>query len=138
MMRNVRIFFTQYATSLLLSLTLILGELHVYWHSDGSIHNWIWKTYRPMTTDWNIKYAAEEFIVIIYFVAWLLYIPNNVNKRLIGSFLCLAIMDAVLYFYNYKTEEFGNVYFWFAFFYLLMMYGKRFFNCIYTTLHPRK
>lgn len=136
-MRKVGIFFKQYSCALILSLTIIIGELHKFWHGGNELHNWIWRAYRPMTTDWNIKYAADQLIIILYFVAWLLYVPNKVNKRIVGAFLCLAIMDTIMYFYNYKTDEFGKVYYWFAFFYFLMTYGKRFLNWIYTTLHPK-
>jgi hypothetical protein len=114
-----------YLTTILLILTLPLGELHTFWSTDTEVHNWIWKVERPMTIGWNIKFAVAQVNLILYFLAWLLYVANRVNKTTVIAFLFLAILDTVFYFYDYKTGDYGKLYFWFIGFWLIVFYWTR-------------
>lgn len=133
-----------YLTSLLLAITLPLGELHTYFskyektvYVDGQYltlkmedgkwveekkQNWILTEYRPFVFSWNVKYSVDELIVILYFLAWIFYKENRWNRSVIISFLALSIMDGLLYFYNYKLYGFGSVYFWFIGFLLISFF----------------
>jgi hypothetical protein len=114
-----------YLTTIILSLTLVVGELHKIWEHDTRIQNWIISEYYPMLIKWNMKYLEIQIVVIMYFLSWLVYTPNHVNKTTVQAFFCLAIMDTFLYFYNYKTHGFGVVYYWYLGFWLLSFYGPR-------------
>jgi len=67
-----------------------------------------------MTTAWNLKYAGLQVVVIMYFVAWLLYKPSKFNRIMVRAFFLLAILDTVLYFWDFKLHDYGSVYYWFA------------------------
>lgn len=108
-----------YWATILLILTLPLGELHSYFNRSTVVQNWIVNAYKPMPLPWNVKYAEGQFIIILYFLAWLYYKPNKLNRTTVIAFFWLAILDTVLYFYDFKTGNFGRVYFWFAGFWLL-------------------
>lgn len=129
----------KYISSILLSLTLFIGEIHTFWEkSFPKEQNWIIAKYVPMTVQWNIKYASMQLVVILYFLAFVLYVKNKVNRTTVLAFLILSILDTALYFYNFKTQSFGSVYLWFAFFWIWMYYGKDFYNWIWFKLHPSK
>lgn len=78
-----------------------------------------------MPVSWNIKYACDEVVIILYFVAWLLYRTNRVNTTTVRVFLLLAIMDIILYFYDFKMHSFGSVYFWFIGLWIFMFYRNK-------------
>lgn len=126
----------KYLSGIILSLTIPLGELHTLFRNNHTVQNWIWHVYRPMTLDWNITQAVNELNSILYFLAWLLYVRNKANRAIIKGFFCLAIMDAIMYFCNYKTEDFGSVYFWYAGFCLFFYKGIDWFKWIYKHFHP--
>lgn len=126
----------RYLTTIILACTLFIGEFHTIWNNDSRVQNWIWRYDAPMSLAWNVKLAANQLIIILYFIAWILYVPNKVNRTTIVAFLLLSIVDTFLYFYNYKTEEFGKVYVWFAFFYALVYFGKRISKWLWEKLHP--
>lgn len=127
-----------YATTLILALTIFIGELHKFWEYDSTVQNWIIAEYRPMLIKWNMKYLEVEVSVIAYFCAWLLYIPNKVNRTTIWAMFWLAVMDVVLYFYNYKTHGFGAVYYWFAAFWIISFYWNRATNWLWHHIHQPK
>lgn len=74
---------------------------------------------------WNVKFALSEVVIIMYFLAWWLYKENKVNRTTVIVFFWLAILDTILYFYNYKLGGFGLVYYWFVGFWILVYYWKR-------------
>ncbi len=78
-----------------------------------------------MPMNWNVNFAARELIIIMYFAAWLLYSSNKVNKATVMTFFVLSIVDALLYFYNYKLGGFGLVYYWFAGVWILIFNWKQ-------------
>lgn len=104
----------KYLTTLLLATTLFIGEIHTYWEkAPERYENWIIGRYEPMTIQWNVKFVCEEAIGIIYFIAMWFFAkyPNKVNRVTVILFICLAIVDAALYFWNFKTVNFHYVYF---------------------------
>lgn len=104
----------RYATSIILALTLFIGEIHTFWEkAPPRKENWILDSYQPMTIQWNVKMVAEEIIVVLYFIAmWLFWMyPNRVNKTSVKTFIVLALADLGLYFWNFKTINFHYVYF---------------------------
>lgn len=115
-------------SSIILALSLFVGELHTFWAKDTMVQNWIISEYRPMLIVWNVKFAIAEILPIMYFAAWILYRNNKVNRTTIWAFFWLAIFDTIVYFYNYKLHDFGNIYFWFAAFWALSFYGKKITN----------
>lgn len=74
-----------------------------------------------MAESWNVKYALDELVIMMYFTAWLLYRVNIINRVTVASFFALSILDTAFYFYNYKLGGFGAVYFWFIGFWLLFL-----------------
>lgn len=125
------------ATTLILALTLTVGELHTYWQGGTTKQNWIISEYRPMLIEWNVKFAAGQLQFIMYFLAWVLYRPNRLNKTTVWAFFWLAIFDTIMYFYNYKLHDFGKIYYWFAAFWALSYYGKKINNWLWNKLnHP--
>lgn len=113
----------KYLSSLILVLTLPIGELHSYC-SNTMNQNWIIKAYRPMAVSWNMKFAMDEIVIVFYFLSWSAWKSNRINKTTVTSFLFLAIMDTLLYFYNFKLWGFGSVYYWFIGFWLLAYFWK--------------
>lgn len=112
----------KYLPSILLAVTLPLGELHTYWENKSQVkENWIFYNYEPMTRQWNMKMVGDELIIIMYFVAmWYLFqYPNKFNKTTVRAFIWLAIADLILYFWNFKTYEYWQVYFWALSFWVL-------------------
>ena len=112
------------ATWIILALTLPLCELHTFWHGDGRTSNWIIDRPTPMLIEWNVKYAVSQITVILYFLAWLLYVPTRSNKVIVRAFFAVALLDTMLYFWNYKTDGYGYVYFAYFFFFLLFVRKK--------------
>ncbi len=113
----------KYLTTIILALTLPLGELHTYWINDTRVQNWIYAINRPMLISWNVKFVVSELSVIAYFAAWILWKSNIVNRTTIVAFFWLAIVDMILYFYNYKTgQNYGIIYFGFAIFFWVTVY----------------
>ncbi len=114
----------RYWSSIILAITLPVGELHTY-GSDTKVSNWILTQYRPMPESWNLKFAMDEIVIILYFLAWMLWKSNVVNRTTVVAFFVLAIMDTLLYFYNYKLYAFGNVYCWFIVLWGMIFYLKK-------------
>ena len=112
----------RFLTTIILVITLPLGELHSYWAKDTRVQNWIIAVRRPMLISWNIKFVEMEVVVIMYFLAWTFYIKNRINKTTVEAFLILSIVDILFYFYNYKLGGFGSAYLWFALIWLVIYY----------------
>lgn len=66
-----------------------------------------------MLIQWNVKFLSAQVTTIFYFLAWIFYINNKniVNNTTIKCFLVLAIIDTLVYFYNYKMYGFASMYF---------------------------
>lgn len=103
----------KYLPSILLASTLLIGEIHTFWEKKPlRYENWIIDRYVPMTIQWNVKLALDELVIILYFIsAWYFAkYPNRANKITISIFIFLAIADALMYFWNYKTYDYHIVY----------------------------
>jgi hypothetical protein len=117
----------KYATTLILALTIFIGELHTFWErSSYEAVNWIWKRSTPMALQWNIKFVALQVNYVLWFIAAYYYgkYPNRGNKTTVITFIWLAVLDMGMYFYNYKTQYFGSVYLWLVVIWLLTYYWK--------------
>jgi hypothetical protein len=121
----------KYITTYLLAATLLIGELHTFWGKgvisveqngkkvllrDGlpvPKENWILFRSVPMTMQKNVKEAGSELIFILYFIAAWFFAkyPNRVNKTTVLTFICFMVMDAAMYFVNFKTWHYGYIYF---------------------------
>lgn len=103
----------KYATTWLLLISIFIAEAHSYVGRCATVvQNWIYAVERPMEIQWNIKYASDQVNAIIYFVAMLLYLPNRINRTTVITFIILCIVDAAMYFHNFKTLYYGSVYLW--------------------------
>lgn len=125
----------KYATSFILLAALTVGELHSLWANDTRVQNWILTEYRPMVMAWNVTFAGMQLTIILYFVAWLLYRSNKVNRTTVLAFFWFAIFDTIVYFYNYKIRDFGQMYYWFAAFWVISYYWKN--NWLWNKLHSK-
>lgn len=115
----------KYITTYLLALTLPLGELHTCWEKSEPVEqNWIWKVSRPMSTQWNVKYAVDQILPIFYILAALFYTKNRVNKTTVLSFIFLISVDTLMYFYNFKTYGYGWTYFSVALFWVIVYFWR--------------
>lgn len=92
------------ATTLLLWLTLIIGELHTLWENSTREVNWIYSEYFPMSMQWNVKMAGDELIYVCIALAFLFWDDNRVNRTAIRVFLIYTVLDLLMYFYNYKQR----------------------------------
>jgi hypothetical protein len=101
----------KYATTFLIGLTLLVNEIHTFWERKPvSIQNWIIDAYKPMTVQWNVKYASDQLNFILFAFALLLYVPNRANRSTAITLVCYAFLDTIAYFYNYKTFGYGLIY----------------------------
>lgn len=107
-----------HATTWVLALTLILGELHtvpIFSDDPMKTENWILRSYKPMTESWNMYYLESQLIKPLYFLAFLLWKRNKVNITTIKAFLFAGVIDTGMYFYNFKDPLFfGSFYVWMA------------------------
>lgn len=125
-----------YSTTILLTATILIGELHTFWEGNTTVQNWIVNAYRPMTIQWNVKFLSQEVCIFAYFLAWILYHPNRVNRTTVLAFAWLSVFNIFLYLYNYKLGGFGAIYFWYAAFWILSYKGNDWLNWIFKNLHP--
>lgn len=115
----------KYATSMILAATLPLGELHTFWERDTRVQNWILDRTVPMTIQWNVKYLTDQVWWILVFIAMLLYVENRINKATALSFLVFSVLDLFMYIYNFKTYDYGYVYFIIAIIWIIFYKWKR-------------
>jgi hypothetical protein len=113
----------QYATTWVLALILLLSGAWSMFPDTGS-YNLIIHEYRPMSMAWNVRYISDQLIFILYPIAVLLWKNNRVNTVTAKCFILLAIIDTLFYFWNYKTTDYGIVYFWYVGLWLLIYYLK--------------
>lgn len=113
----------RYATTWILLLTIALGEVHTFWERRDPVYeNWILFRYVPMTVQWNVKIAIDQLNYILYFIAAFYYgrYPNRINKITIKTFIWFMVIDMGMHFYNYKTFDYGYVYFLLALIWLTL------------------
>lgn len=115
----------KYLTSMLLWLTIPIGEIHTFWErSKADYQNWIVFRYVPMTLQQNFKFVFEELNFVLYFVAFFLYgkTPNKINKTTVKTFIWFCVIDMGMYFANWKTWGYGYVYVILPFIWVVMYY----------------
>lgn len=115
----------KYATTYILTLSLLIGELHTYWEKGVQhVQNWIIARDVPMSIQWNVKLATDQLNYILYFIAAFYYgkTLNLVNKSTVLSFIALSVIDTCMYFYNYKTYGFGIVYILYVCLWIIIFY----------------
>lgn len=113
------------ATTLLVILYVLLGEVHNLFNDDPDKKvNLILAAYRPMTWAWNVKYICWEEMLIISWFTIRFYKCNRVNFTTYKAILAYFILDQIMYFYNYKTGYFGSVYIWMIFIWLGMYFYR--------------
>lgn len=128
----------KYLTTILLASTFFISEVHTYWEKKPVVYeNWIIRNYKPMPVQWNVKYASMQAIYIIWFLAWILYVPNRINRVMVVTVFIWAILDTILYFYNFKNYEYGPVYLWVGAIFILTLYWNKWTGWIWKTLHPK-
>lgn len=94
----------------LLLLTLVLGELYLFWHTP-EVNEKAWFLYSDIKQDreWYIKDSAEAVTWLIFLGVW--YIREKRNKfwrRLVGLFLIFRFVDLCAYWVNHRHA--GMVY----------------------------
>lgn len=112
-----------YATTYVFALILLLSGLWSFFPDAGS-YNWVIHKYRPMSLAWNVRYACDQLIWVLYPIAVLCWKSNRVNTVTAKCFILLAVADAMFYFWNYKTTDYGIVYFWYMGLWVLLYYLK--------------
>lgn len=115
----------KYATSLILWATIIIGEVHCLFAGIPGAYNWIWRRNYPLTVQWNVWFVAKDINYILLLVAAGYWQRNRINILTLRVFTYFALIDFILYFYNYKTYEYGKVYLWMAAAWLLMYHWKK-------------
>lgn len=63
-----------------------------------------------MLIHWNVKYATDELWSILMVCAILVYKPNRINKTTVTAYLYFCIVDAGMYFHNYKLRDYESIY----------------------------
>lgn len=113
----------KYATTYLLGFTFPIGEIHTFWErASQEPVSWILTKYTPMPIQWNVKYVGDQVNFILIAVAMHLYgkTPNGVNKASVLAYICYAVIDTLMYFYDYKTFNYYIVYFIIAVIWLIL------------------
>ncbi len=101
----------QYASTLLVVISMFLGELHTFWEREPlRPQNWIYAVSREMPLQWNIKFAADQLAYLMIAIAFLLFVRNRVNMATATALTVFAVLNLGMYFYNYKTFGYGWLY----------------------------
>lgn len=100
----------QYATTLIVWASLLVGELHTFWENGTAKVNWILTKEVVMPIQWNVKYAADELWFILMAFAIYLFKDNRINRTTALSYAVFCMADMFMYFYNYKQEGYGAMY----------------------------
>ena len=69
-----------YATTILIWLSFIVGEFHTLFEREKYYSNWIIADYVPMPIQWNVKYAMMELWNVLIFGAIVFWKDNRTNK----------------------------------------------------------
>lgn len=106
-------------------LALIVGELHCYFPDGPETYNLVWRKYVPMTANWNAWFIGINVQWMLLIIAIGCWSKNKHNLITLRVFTYFGLIDFILYFYNWKTYEYGKVYIWMAAAWLLMYYKKK-------------
>jgi hypothetical protein len=100
------------ATALLIYACFVVAELHHLWANDTSVQNWILVKYTPMPVQWNVKYASDQLVCIMIALAMFCYgqTPSKSNGKAVLVYLLWVIFDTLVYFYNYKSFLYWQMY----------------------------
>ena len=90
--------------------SMIIGELHTLAEKSTWFGNWIINDNKPMSLQWNIKYAGEEIQGLFIAMAFFFYTDNKFNRTTAKSVVFYYIIDTLFYFYNYKLDGYGWTY----------------------------
>lgn len=99
-----------YATTLIIWASLIIGELHTLWENSKQTANWIISKRVEMPVQWNVKYATDEIWFVLMGFAIYLYLPNRINRATVKAYIAFCFLDMLMYFYNYKQQGYEAVY----------------------------
>lgn len=101
----------KYISSLLLAISLIVGEIHTFWEGGAiRMQNWIYSVDRTMALQWNIKFASMQLQGILIAFAIYYFVKSKANTTAAASFVFFQFVDTYRYFYNYKLDGFGWAY----------------------------
>lgn len=100
----------EYATSLLIWASLLIGEVHTFWEGTTKQVSFTISKYTPMNTQWAVKYITDEVWFLIIGVAILMYRNNRINRTSALAYLAFCGFDVVLFFYDFKQN--GELYQW--------------------------
>jgi TctA family transporter len=100
----------EYATTLLVWLAMIIGEIHTLFENSKASVNWIITEKVVMPVQWNVKYAGEEVLMVLFILAFLMYRKNRVNDTTVKALVVFYIADFLFYFYNFKHADGGYGY----------------------------
>jgi hypothetical protein len=95
----------KYTTTIILWVSLVIGELHTLFENVKGHYNWIATGGHDMSLQWNFKYAADQFYFILMGFAILFYKPNRINRTSVMTYTAYCIADMFSYFWNYKTSD---------------------------------
>lgn len=111
-------------TGICLWLTAIIGELHSLFPDGPATYNWIWHAHVPMTLNWNVWFLGVNTQILLLFIAIRFWKPNKHNDITLRVFTYFAIVDYFLYFYNWKTVDYGYIYLAMIGMYFFLWYKK--------------
>lgn len=101
----------QYLTTILLTASVLIGEVHTFWEKlPVKQQNWILTIDRTMAVQWNVKFVSLQVNYILIAVALMYYHKNRLNVTAAAVFVLFQVADFLLYFYNYKTAGYGFIY----------------------------
>jgi len=95
----------RYATTLIIWVSLIIGELHTLWRYNTEVVNWTITKKVEIPLNWAVKWETDELWFILMGLAILYYIPNRINRATVLSFLIFCVGDWFLYHWDYKSQE---------------------------------
>jgi len=97
-------------SSILIWLSMIVGELHTLWEQSTATANWIINDKVVMPVQWNVKYAGEEIQGLCIALALFFYKNTKFNRTTAKAVVFYYIADTLFYFYNYKRDGYGWTY----------------------------
>lgn len=118
--------------------TILFAELHTFFARKTGQDNWIIARYHPMTLQWNIWFVVQELNYFLMVAGVWFWQRNRVNSTTLRVFTYFAAVDILLYFYNFKTYEYGKVYIWMAAAWLLIYFKKQITGFLWRTLNQWK
>ncbi len=96
-----------YATTLIIWLSLLNNELHTLWeHSSKTII----VNGSAMSVQWYVWFACNSIWGLLMGLAFWLYVPNRINRTTVKAYTLFCAWDLVMYFYNYKQAGYEAIY----------------------------